>query len=364
VQNHTSGVITLAQRVFSFKTERSVHENKTNLSICQAFRIGILLSIATDNSIQQGFSMDQPTLQGICPMVVTPFDAEGRIDENSLRSVVRFELEGGIHGIAVNGFASESYKLTETERLRCAEIVSEEVNGSVPLIIGMSAGSTEAAIEEARFYETLQSSVLMVLPPYVMKTDEYLLVDYYVELGNACEIPVMVQQPLNIQGYSSTLLRTEALARIAQRCPNVLYFQIEGPGSARRIGALQGRVRQDVGLFGGAEGIGLLEELRAGATGILSGVGFNEYFVEVWAAWKANGQLEAESILGRAQELIEVVSGGGHEFSLHARKYLLQRKGIIDHVYVRRPTVRPEPRILEALGELVDTLGLRVSRPR
>ena len=172
----------------------------------------------------------------------------------------------------------------------------------------------------------------------------------------------MVQQSSHIPGYNGCELRTEALARIAQRCPNVLYFKIEGPGSARRIGALRNRVREDVAVFGGVGGIALLEELRAGAAGVLPGVGFNEYFVDVWKAWRANNVLAVEAVLGRAQVLIEAVSGSGHEYSVQARKYLLQRRGIIDHVYVRRPTIRPEPTSLQALGDLVDSLGLRISR--
>jgi 4-hydroxy-tetrahydrodipicolinate synthase len=306
--------------------------------------------------------MDQPTLQGIIPIVITPFAADGRVDENSLRRVVRFELEGGVDGIGVGGFASEAYKLTDHERLRCAEIVAEEANGQVPLVIGMSPGSTEAAVEQARFYAALRPAALMVLPPAIMKTDEYLIVDHYVELGNTSEVPIMVQQSPHIQGYSGCLLKPESLARIAQRCPNVLYFKIEGPGSARRIGALRSRVRDDVALFGGVGGIALREELREGAAGLLPGVGFNEYFVAVWNAWKANDVVEVEAVLGRAQELVEAVSGSGHEYSLHARKYLLHRAGIIDNPYVRRPTTRPEPAALDALGELVDSLGLRVSR--
>jgi N-acetylneuraminate lyase len=56
-------------------------------------------------------------LRGIFPIVITPFDSEGRaIDEDSLRRVVRFELDGRADGVGVGGFASEAYKLTDEER--------------------------------------------------------------------------------------------------------------------------------------------------------------------------------------------------------------------------------------------------------
>ena len=48
-------------------------------------------------------------LEGIIPVVFIPFDAQGEIDEPGLRRVVRFELDGGVDGIGVNGFASEAY---------------------------------------------------------------------------------------------------------------------------------------------------------------------------------------------------------------------------------------------------------------
>ena len=89
-------------------------------------------------------------LRGIIPILLVPFDASGDIDEISLRRVVRFELEGGVHGIGINGFASEAYKLTDAERERTVQIVADEVAGSVPLVIGIAPGSTRAAQHQAR----------------------------------------------------------------------------------------------------------------------------------------------------------------------------------------------------------------------
>ncbi|MEZ4670094.1 MAG: dihydrodipicolinate synthase family protein [Anaerolineae bacterium] len=301
-------------------------------------------------------------LQGIIPILVTPFDAAGRLDEDSLRRVARFELDGGVHGIGVGGFASEAYKLTDQERIRCAEIVAAEVAGSVPLIIGMLPGSTEAAVELAHIFSNLKPAALMTLPPNTMSNDEASLVDHYISLGNASDVPVMVQQSPQIQAYAHCQLSTEGLAQINRHAPNVRYFKIEGPGSARRISALQGRVSDDVRMFGGVGGITLREELEAGAAGLLPGVGFNEFFMDVWAAWEAQDLLRVDEVLGRAQPLVDAVSGFGHEFSLHARKYLLKRAGIINHDLVRRPTVRPDFVALEKVGMLVDELGLRIGR--
>jgi 2-keto-3-deoxy-L-arabinonate dehydratase len=303
-------------------------------------------------------------LRGIYPVVLTPFDADGNIDERALRHIVQFELESGVAGLGVNGFASEAYKLTDDERRRCVEIVAEEVAGGVPLIIGIACGSTEAAIQQAREFARYHPAALMTLPPNTMRWEAWALVEHYVDLGNAADLPIMVQQSPHIQAYTATSLPAEALAEIAERSPNVQYFKIEGPGSAERIAALIPLLVADhSAVFGGGGGISLLDELNAGASGSIPGVGFNEFFVEAWQAWENGHFAHAEAILQQIQPLVAAVAGPSHEYSIHARKYLMKRAGYIEHATVRRPTVIVSEDTLAKLDAIVDSLDLRISRP-
>lgn len=303
-------------------------------------------------------------LRGIFPIVFTPFDRDGNIDERSLRRVVRFELGDDVDGIGVGGFASEAYKLTEDERMQIAEIVADEAGGAKPLIIGMAAGSTAAAIQQARRLGQLRPAALMVLPPNTMKLDEQALVEHYIRLADAIEVPIMVQMSPQIMAYAGCNLSTDALVRIAEHTANVLYFKIEGPGSAERIAALHERLGERVTLLGGIGGLGLREELQAGAAGLLPGCGFNEYFVRIWAAWQRGDTAEVDRILTHIQPLVTAVSGRGHEFSLHARKALFRRAGLIEDATVRWPTVEPAEDELNAVIELGEKLSLRLFTER
>lgn len=302
-------------------------------------------------------------LEGIIPIVFVPFDEQGDVDEKGLQRVVRFELEGGVDGIGVNGFASEAYKLTDDERRRTVEIVAGEVAGSVPLVIGIAPGSTEAAIQQARQFARWHPAALMTLPPATMQVSPAALVDHYVDLGHAADAPLMVQQSPHIQGYAGTGLGTSALAEIAARAANARYFKIEGPGAAERIADLKGAIGGDlVRMFGGGGGITLPDELRAGSSGLIPGVGFNEYFCRAWPLWRAGRQDEALAVLDEVQPLVAAVSGPGHEFSLRARKHLMQRAGYIEHAFVRRPGVDVNRQQLAELDSIVDALDLRISR--
>ncbi|MCY3947454.1 MAG: dihydrodipicolinate synthase family protein [Anaerolineaceae bacterium] len=302
-------------------------------------------------------------LEGIIPIVFVPFDEQGDIDERGLQRVVRFELDGGVNGIGINGFASEAYKLTDDERRRTVEVVASEVAGSVPLVIGIAPGSTEAAVRQAREFARWHPSALMTLPPATMQVSPAALVDHYVDLGHAADAPLMVQQSPHIQGYAGTGLETSALAEISGRAANVRYFKIEGPGAADRIADLRAQIDGDmVRMFGGGGGITLPDELRAGSSGLIPGVGFNEYFCRAWPLWRSDRQDDALAVLNEIQPLVAAVSGPGHEFSLHARKHLMQRAGYIQHAVVRRPSVEVNRQQIVDLNAIVDALDLRISR--
>jgi 4-hydroxy-tetrahydrodipicolinate synthase len=300
-------------------------------------------------------------LNGVYPIVFVPFHADGAIDEDGLRRIVRFELDGGVNGVGINGFASEAYKLTDDERRRTVEIAAGEIANSVPLIIGIAPGSVQAALQDAREFAKYRPAALMTLPPSTMDNGHQALIDFYVELGNATDIPIMVQQSPHIPAYTHCELPAPALAEIAHRAPNVRYFKIEGPGSAERIQALRPLVDESVGLLGGGGGINLPAELRAGASGVIPGVGFNECFIDVWAKWTQGDEAQAEAILRKVQPLVDAVSGSSHEYSVHVRKQLMKRAGYIQSAMVRRPTVPFDNADMTPVFALADSLNLRIS---
>ena len=300
-------------------------------------------------------------LAGIIPVVVVPFDDAGAVDERALRRVVGFELEGGVHGIGVNGFASEAYKLTDADRLRVARVVADEVAGHVPLVIGIAPGSVEVALAQADELADLRPAALMTLPPSTFGLGGDTLVEFYIEFARRSPSPVMVQQATHIHAFSASHLEAADLAAIADAASAVVSFKIEGPRAPVRIGELADLLAgREISLFGGGGGITFLDELRAGASGLIPGVGFNERFIAAWSAWTAGDVERAEALVVEVQPLVAAVSGPGHEFSIHARKHLLVRAGLIPTAFVRRPTVAVNNDSMAVVLSNAQTLGLRL----
>ena len=298
--------------------------------------------------------------RGIAPIVLVPFDENGNVDRVGLQRIVRFELDGGIQGIGINGFASEAYKLTDDERRQTIEIVVSELANAIPLIIGIAPGSTTAAIQQIREFERHQPLAFMTLPPNTMDNGSRALIEHYVALANATDFPIMVQQSPHIPAYHHCELSAEALAEIADRANNI-YFKIEGRGSVDKVRALQS-IAPNAIMFGGGGGITALDELHAGVSGLIPGVGFNEFFVSAWNAWESGNHAEAEQILNTANPLIQAVSAKGHEYSLHVRKHIMQRAGYIQNAHVRQPTIPFDTNDLSEIFAIVDTLEIRISQ--
>ncbi len=301
-------------------------------------------------------------LEGIAPILFTPFDENGDIDADGLRNIVRFEVDGDVHAIGINGFASEAYKMTDDERLRNVEIVAGELAGALPLVIGIAPASLEAAVKQARQLAPYRPAALMTLPPATMDNGARALVDFYIDFGRASDVPIIIQQAPHIPMYRHTELPAEALAEIAERASAVKYFKIEGPGSAAKMRQLAPLLPEETRMFGGGGGISALDELRSGAGGLIPGVGFNEIFLAAWDKWIQGKSNAVASIIEAGDALIKAVSGSGHEVSLHMRKQLMKRYGVINCAHVRRPAVPFAECDLPAFFAIVDRLDLRVSK--
>jgi 4-hydroxy-tetrahydrodipicolinate synthase len=130
-------------------------------------------------------------LRGVIPITATPFDADGRVDEDSIVTLVEFEARCGVHGLNVLGIMGEFHKLTESERRRVAEVFIKSAAGRFPIVIGTSHAGTGACIELSRAAEAAGAAAVMVAPPPGLKGDAAILAHYRAVAG-AVSIPIVV----------------------------------------------------------------------------------------------------------------------------------------------------------------------------
>ena len=110
--------------------------------------------------------MDLARLQGIFVPMLTPLTDDEGVDEPSLRRLVDFLVDSGVHGIWAMGTTGEFAALPEAERARGAAATLEQVNGRVPVIVNVGDSSTALAMRHARNAVQAGADTLALTPPH------------------------------------------------------------------------------------------------------------------------------------------------------------------------------------------------------
>jgi len=137
-----------------------------------------------------GFSIDD--LHGIFPPVVTPIREDEKLDEEALRRLIAYLLEGGVHGLYMLGTTGEFASLTNEVKVRTIEVCRREAGGRVPILAGAGETSTARTLELARLLEQAGADVIFSTPPFYYTYTQEELRDYYISLAESVTVPVFL----------------------------------------------------------------------------------------------------------------------------------------------------------------------------
>jgi dihydrodipicolinate synthase/N-acetylneuraminate lyase len=290
--------------------------------------------------------------RGVVPILVTPFHLDGSIDEESLTSLINFNIDAGVHGIGV-ALGSEIFKFNEAEREQITRATVKAVNGRVPVIINSGANGTDLAVFYSKAAEAAGADALMVIPPSFMPVSSEEIFEYYRAIDAAVGIPIILQDVP--QGPVSPALAL----RIADACPNVKYIKVETLPVTAKVQAMSDAVKGRLTIFGGAGGSYFIEEMRRGADGTMPFCSQPADFVAVWDAFQRGDEKAARARFDSTIMAINRLGNQGGDVFYHMHKQLLVRRGVIRHALVRGATTLPDPitqrEIDELLAEIVPT---------
>jgi len=292
------------------------------------------------------------TFPGIIPAVVVPFADDDSIDLDALRANIGHLVEGGVHGLVVNGTMGEAPSLSDDERGVVIDTALEVADGRLPVTVGVSSASTAVSVRYAEQAGAAGAHGVMCLPPILYKGTPKELAAHFAAVAEAAGLPVMAYNNPEASGFD---MPPATIAEIAASVPGVAAVK-ECSGDARRIAALLATTELEI-LVGGDDWA--LEGFAVGATGWVSGVA-NVAPAECVELFDAVN----EGRLAEARELYQRLLPLGR---LDMTPWLVQYfKGAMDAVGLTGGAPRP-PRLplggeqQRLLGEAVDALGLRVT---
>ena len=294
-------------------------------------------------------------LQGVWNIVPTPFVDDGSLDVPSLSTLTDFVIDRGVDGMTILGVLGEAAKLTDAERSTVIEAVVDRAAGRVPICVGVSAPSTARAIGYAREAQERGAHSVMLAPPQLARPNDAAVRAHYLAVADAIELPVVVQDH---PASSGVWMTAELLLELAAANPRLRVIKLEDeptPPKAGRLLAADPSLR----ILGGLGGQMLIEELRRGCAGTMTGFGYPEILVDIVGRYRSGDHEGARMAFHRACPLIRFENQAG--LNLPIRKLIYQRRGAITHARVRAPGPALDPGTIADLDDLLARLGLASS---
>lgn len=169
-------------------------------------------------------------LAGSFVAIVTPFQDDGSLDENSFRQLLQWHVKSRTNGIVVCGTTGESATLSSEERAQLVRIAIEECKGKIPVIAGIASNNTAEAVRQAQAMQKLGPDALLVLSPYYNKPPPEGLFQHFkavAEVGT----PIIVY---NVPSRTSVNVPPETIIRLAKEVPGILAVK-EASGNPAQI---------------------------------------------------------------------------------------------------------------------------------
>lgn len=288
---------------------------------------------------------------GLWGILATPFHGvELDVDHESLRRQVALFRELPASGVVALGVFGEGAALNSTEQ---QEVISTVVTsgGGLPVVVGISSRSTAPAIEQGRLAVDAAGTNLAGLMVQVNSSSPEVLTRHLTAIHSATGVGIVLQDyPL----VSAVNISSSQILSTLDNCPFIVAIKSEAPPTASAIAELTAGT--DIPVFGGLGGVGLIDELAAGAAGAMTGFSRPEGLLAAINGWNSGGMSAAYDAFARWLPLANFEAQP--KIGLALRKEAFRLRGIFTESEVRSPAAAMPPHLEPLLRQHLDVLGL------
>jgi len=154
-----------------------------------------------------------PSLGSILTAMVTPFDADLRVDDEAAVTLMHHLVAHGSDGLVMCGTTGEASTLSDTEHLRMIELAATEMRGGCTIVAGVGSNDTRHAVSLTERATELGADALLSVNPYYNRPTRRGIVRHYEEVAKATDKPILVY---NIPQRTGSDMPNDLLAELAQ----------------------------------------------------------------------------------------------------------------------------------------------------
>ncbi|WP_433503673.1 4-hydroxy-tetrahydrodipicolinate synthase [Pseudonocardia halophobica] len=303
------------------------------------------------------FRSDPARIRGSIAPVITPFTDDGDLDLDSLRRLVRWQLESGSHGVSIGGSTGEPGAQTAAERIAAIRAVAEEVDDAVPFLPGTGSAKLDETMEITGAARDAGADAALVITPYYARPTQDALVTWYATIAREFpDLPIVIY---NVPSRTAVDVAPETVARLFAEHDNLVGIK-ETTKDFEHFSRVLHLCGRELLVWSGIELLGL-PLLALGGAGFISAVAnlAPVAVAQMYQAWEAGDQERARELHYGLHPLVDLLFV---ETNPAPAKWVLQRHGRIASSHVRPPLLplspAGEPRVrvlLDQGAHLLDT---------
>jgi len=217
-------------------------------------------------------------LGGVIPPMITPFSDDDSIDSSLLRTETQFLLEAGVNGIVVGGSTGEGAGMSAEELCEATSVVVETVNGSIPVLSGVIADTSDEAVRLGKAALRAGAAALQVPPPHFnVGISSALLSRYYRAITEGTGLPLIIY---NVIPWAQVAV--ESLEHLAAGNPMIVGVKQSGR-NIHLLAALLAFLKGRIPIYSAIDDL-VYPSFMLGADGTISGTSsvFPRETVELW----------------------------------------------------------------------------------
>ena len=273
-------------------------------------------------------------IQGVLPIVHTPFDEQEQIDWESLEREIDWAFQAGANGCCT-GMVSEILRLTVAERREFTERLPQLVGDRGVVVASAGAEETSLAVEHARHAEQAGCHAIMAIPPTTTVLSDEEILAYYAALAGSVTIPLIVQ---DASAYVGRAIDLQVYVQLLDQFgPERIFFKPEAMPLGTNLSRLRDVTERKARVFEGSGGISLIDSFRRGIAGTMPGMEFLPTIVAIWKALHADDDETAYRLYWPLCALVAIQLQAGLDGFLAIEKYVMVKEGLFTTAIRRGP---------------------------
>ena len=288
--------------------------------------------------------------KGCGTAMITPFQKDLSLDEQSLRKLIRRQSAGGINFLVPCGTTGESPTLSHEEHLRVVAITIEEAKGKVPVLGGAGGYDTRKVIEMAREIERMGADGILSVTPYYNKPTQEGLYHHYKAIASAISLPIILY---NVPPRTNVNIEPATLRRLSE-IENIIGVK-EASGNIAQMTQVIQQVPEDFVVLSGDDAL-TLPLVAMGGRGLIS-VTSNEIPTEMTRLVQLCLDGEFKTARALLRKLLPLIEVNFIETNPTPVKAGMAEMGLLEPVW-RLPLVPPRTESVAKIRSVLESLAL------